>query len=65
MKSLNRVFNENYYLTDGGLETTLIFHNNIPLNHFAAFELLRNETGRKVLEKILSLLSIDRRKNTK
>ena len=59
MKSLNRVFNENYYLTDGGLETTLIFHNNIPLNHFAAFELLRNETGRKVLEKYYhSYLSI-------
>ena len=50
MKVLNRVFKEKYYLTDGGLETTLIFHNNIPLNHFAAFELLRNEAGRKVLE---------------
>ena len=50
MKVLNHVFKEKYYLTDGGLETTLIFHNNIPLNHFAAFELLRNEAGRKVLE---------------
>ena len=50
MKGLNQVFKENYYLTDGGLETTLIFHNNISLNHFAAFELLRNEEGRKVLE---------------
>ena len=50
MKPLNHVFREKYYLTDGGLETTLIFHNNIQLNHFAAFELLRNETGRKVLE---------------
>ena len=50
MKALNHVFKEKYYLTDGGLETTLIFHNNIPLNHFAAFELLRNEEGRKVLE---------------
>jgi S-methylmethionine-dependent homocysteine/selenocysteine methylase len=50
MKGLNQVFTEKYYLSDGGLETTLIFHNNIPLNHFAAFELLRNEKGRKVLE---------------
>ncbi len=50
MKSLNHLFKEKYYLTDGGLETTLIFHNKIPLNHFAAFELLWNEEGRKVLE---------------
>lgn len=27
-------------LTDGGLETTLVFHHGIELNHFAAFELL-------------------------
>src|SRR5687767_11917474 len=50
MKSLNQVFKEKYYLSDGGLETTLIFHQNIPLNYFAAFELLRNGEGRKVLE---------------
>ena len=50
MKALNQVFNEKYYLTDGGLETTLIFHKNISLSYFAAFELLRNEEGRKALE---------------
>jgi hypothetical protein len=31
---------ENYWLTDGGLETTIIYHFNIDLPHFAAFELL-------------------------
>ena len=50
MKALNQVFREKSYLTDGGLETTLIFHKNISLNYFAAFELLRNEEGRKALE---------------
>lgn len=47
---MKALFTEKYYLTDGGLETTLIFHNNIQLNHFAAFELLRTESGRKILE---------------
>jgi homocysteine S-methyltransferase len=41
------VFRENHYLTDGGLETTLIFHKGISLNYFAAFELLRTEEGKK------------------
>jgi S-methylmethionine-dependent homocysteine/selenocysteine methylase len=48
--NLSTVFTQRYYLTDGGLETTLIFHQGISLNYFAAFELLRNEEGRKVLE---------------
>ena len=29
------------YLTDGGIETTLIFHQGIELPDFAAFDLLR------------------------
>jgi S-methylmethionine-dependent homocysteine/selenocysteine methylase len=33
-------------LTDGGLETTLIFGDGIDLPHFAACELLRSEAGR-------------------
>lgn len=49
MKALNQVLKENFYLTDGGLETTLIFHNNITLNFFSAFELLKYEAGRKTL----------------
>ena len=33
------------YLTDGGIETTMIFHENIVLPHFAAFTLLNNQEG--------------------
>jgi len=32
-------------LTDGGMETTLIFHDGINLPHFAAFDLLRTKQG--------------------
>ena len=37
------------FLADGGLETTLIFHNGIDLPCFAAFPLIRTEEGRKTL----------------
>lgn len=37
------------FLTDGGLETTLIFHKGIDLPHFAAFDLLRTPEGRNLL----------------
>jgi S-methylmethionine-dependent homocysteine/selenocysteine methylase len=37
------------FLTDGGLETTLIFHNGFDLPCFAAFVLLDSERGRKAL----------------
>ncbi len=40
----NRVF-----LTDGGLETTLIFHDGLELPHFAAFHLMRDDAGRRAL----------------
>jgi homocysteine S-methyltransferase len=33
------------FLTDGGLETTLVFHDRWDLPHFAAFDLLRNDAG--------------------
>jgi len=36
-------------LTDGGLETTLIFHHGLELPHFAAFTLLADATGRAAL----------------
>lgn len=46
-------------LTDGGLETTLVFHDGIDLPHFAAFPLLDSDTGRAALrryyEKYLAL----------
>ena len=37
--------NGGLFLTDGGLETTLIFHEDIDLPSFAAFPLLRDESG--------------------
>ena len=37
------------FLTDGGLETTLIFHEGLELPHFAAFDLLRTQAGEAVL----------------
>lgn len=38
------------FLTDGGLETTLVFHDGIELPHFAAFDLLKDEAGTRHLE---------------
>jgi S-methylmethionine-dependent homocysteine/selenocysteine methylase len=35
------------FLTDGGLETTLVFHDKIDLPCFAAFDLLKHEWGRE------------------
>jgi homocysteine S-methyltransferase len=35
------------FLTDGGMETTMIFHEGIPLPHFAVFDLLRTADGVK------------------
>lgn len=45
------LFEEEFYLTDGGLETTLIFHYGIELPHFAAFTLLQYPEGRSALQK--------------
>lgn len=39
------------FLTDGGLETTLVFHEGIELPHFAAFMLLRDAAGRAMLRR--------------
>ncbi len=38
------------FLTDGGLETTLIFHDGLDLPCFAAFDLLRAQAGRDKLK---------------
>ena len=37
------------FLTDGGLETTLVFHEKIDLPYFAAFDLLRTSEGEHTL----------------
>lgn len=39
------------FLTDGGLETTLIYHEGLDLPHFAAFDLLRTQEGRETLRR--------------
>lgn len=40
---------ERFFITDGGLETTLCFHHQIKLPEFAAYVLLRDEKGRELL----------------
>lgn len=42
-------FSGRLFLTDGGLETTLIYHKGIDLPLFAAFDLLRTSEGKAVL----------------
>ncbi len=39
------------FLTDGGLETTLIFHHGVDLPCFAAFDLLKDDAGTAILER--------------
>jgi S-methylmethionine-dependent homocysteine/selenocysteine methylase len=39
------------FLTDGGLETTLIYHHGIALPAFAAFDLLKDEAGTETLRR--------------
>jgi len=50
------------FLTDGGLETTLIFHEGLDLPDFAAFDALKHEAGRDaMLEYFCTYASIARR----
>jgi len=42
-------FAESIHLTDGGLETTLIYHDGLDLPDFAAFTVLAGERGRSAL----------------
>jgi S-methylmethionine-dependent homocysteine/selenocysteine methylase len=43
------LFDESIHLTDGGMETTLIYHDGIDLPDFAAFTVLASEDGRAAL----------------
>jgi len=43
--------NGDLFLTDAGIETTLIFHEGLDLPYFAAFHLLKDEEGRQALKK--------------
>jgi len=40
-----------FFLTDGGIETTLVFHEGLELPDFAAFDLLRRAGGEEVLRR--------------
>ena len=39
-----------FFLTDGGLEKVLVFHNGIKLPHFATFVLMETKEGRAAAE---------------
>jgi S-methylmethionine-dependent homocysteine/selenocysteine methylase len=43
--------NGGLFLTDGGIETTLIYHDGFDLPYFAAFTLLRDEKGMRALRR--------------
>jgi S-methylmethionine-dependent homocysteine/selenocysteine methylase len=40
---------DGFFLTDGGIETTLIYHEGLDLPEFAAFDLLKDAVGRQAL----------------
>lgn len=42
---------DNFFMTDGGIETTLIFHERQELPYFAAFHLLKTQTGETALRR--------------
>ena len=41
-----------FFLTDGGIETTLIFREGLELPYFAAFDLLKHDEGTAALRSI-------------
>ena len=47
-------------LADGGIETTLIYHEGIELPYFAAFILLDDDAGRAALHPLLRVVPVDR-----
>ena len=51
------------FLTDSGMETTLIFHDGFNLPHFAAFDLFKDEKGRRALHHYFARHASIARKN--
>ncbi|HEY1283253.1 MAG TPA: homocysteine S-methyltransferase family protein [Steroidobacteraceae bacterium] len=47
--ALPQLLDGGFFLTDGGLETTLVFHQGIELPYFAAFDLLKDAQGTELL----------------
>lgn len=50
-RSLLPQLGDDLFLTDGGLETTLVFHEGVTLPHFAAFDLLKTAAGTGTLRR--------------
>jgi S-methylmethionine-dependent homocysteine/selenocysteine methylase len=44
-------FGDRPFLSDGGHETTLMFHESLALPHLAAFDLLKDDTGLALLRR--------------
>ncbi len=42
---------DTFFITDGGIETTLLFHDGLELPHFASFDLLKDDTGTALLRR--------------
>jgi S-methylmethionine-dependent homocysteine/selenocysteine methylase len=62
---LPQLSGDRLFVTDGGLETTLIFHQGIDLPYFAAFTLLEDEAGAEALRRYYEpYLAIARERGT-
>lgn len=63
-KSLPHLSGEELFLTDGGIETTLIHQDGFQLPYFAAFDLMKSEAGRNGLrayyERYLAIATYNR-----
>lgn len=65
MTTLPQLHHERPFVTDGGLETTLVFQDGIDLPDFAAFPLLDTDDGREALDRYYAAyLDIARRHGT-
>ena len=51
MKTIREILESKLFLTDGGLETDMIFNHHIDLPHFAAFTMLYDPKSFQILEK--------------
>jgi S-methylmethionine-dependent homocysteine/selenocysteine methylase len=55
--------NGGLFLTDGGIETTLIYHDGFDLPYFAAFDLFKDEKGTRALRRYFARHAAIARKN--
>ncbi len=52
-----------FFITDGGIETTLIFHDGLELPEFAAFDLFSHDEGKKALRRYFARYADIARRN--